>query len=369
MKAERTAEKIFAEIWQPEGGKLTKGAWLWWFWIFFIHDKETAKTGKCKQLMILWSVKNDPQIDCNGLDIRVKKQIAALGEGKWLLDGAAAAWYFDGERMHENFVLEKSRMELDSQRRSIIAPGKTPSKFFEKNGEYFTVIEADGKKFEFRARQVDLNPAVGPNHGESVLPLGMRIEGTRIEVLKLGGTEEDGKGKREIFGTAYFQKILLAVPPPQWYWGIYHFADGSFFTFMQPYVGRAMLAGNLTAQPKLKKPTAAVNSDSFFYHAPSGKLYQTNRVAVVPEKIGDGLWRHKIAAKGGGFEIFAVADSYAHACWEFTKKIGALPPKSKFHYNEYPAVLKRLVLRTGEEKEIIYENGAGNMENSWGFLI
>ena len=360
---------ILSRIWQVEGEELPKGAWLWWFWIFFIHGEDTEKTGKCRQLMILWSVKNDPQIDCNGLDIRVQKQISAQGAGKWALDGAAAAWYFDGERMRENFVLERSRMELDSQKKSLVAPGKTPTEFCEKNGEYVTKIESGGIKFEFRAAQSDMHPAVGPNYGDSLLPFGMRVEGTRIEVMTLYGTEEDGKGKRAITGTAYFQKILLATPPPQWYWGIYHFQDGSFFTFMQPYVGRATLAGNFTKEPKLKKPAASANADACFYHAPTGRVFQTSKVEVTPEKIGGELWRHAIKAKGRGFSLSATAEAYSHACWKFTKRIGTLSHKSKFYYNEYPAVMKKLALKLEAGEELVYESGIGNMENSWGFLL
>ncbi len=361
-------EQVLSSIWKT-GEKLPRGAWLWWFWIFFIHDKHTVQTGVCRQLMILWSVKNDPDINCNGLDIRVQKQITKMGEGKWLLDGAAAAWYFDGSHMRENFVLERSPIELDSNRRSITAHGMAPSEFFEKDGEYFVRINSDGKKFEFRAKQVDENPAVGPNFGATSLPLGMRIEGTRIEVLKLGGHEEDEKGRREISGTAYFQKILLAVPPPQWYWGIYHFPDGSYFTFMQPYFGRAMIAGNWGKKPLLKRPSVPINPEMFFYHAPSGKTYHSGDIHVKPGELYGRLWRHTIESRGDGFSLSAVAEGYSHACWTFTKWISSLPLKSKFHYNEYPAVLKKLTLKFKDGKEIIYENGWGNMENSWGFLI
>lgn len=362
------AKEMLANIWRVEGETLPKGAWLWWFWIFFIHDKDTEKTGKCRQLMILWSVKNDAQIDCNGLDIRVKKQISALEGNRWALDGAAAAWYFDGKHMRENFVLERSGMGLDSRNRSLIAPGATPSEFYEKDGEYFVKIKSGAKKFEFRARQTDMNPEVGPNHGDTRYPFGMRIEGTRIEVLKLGGHEEDENGRHEITGTAYFQKILLAVPPPQWFWGIYHFPDGSYFTFMQPYVGRAAIAGNWNREAKLKRPTVPVMPEGFFYHAPTGRVYRGG-VSVHPEKIYGRLWRHTIKGSGDGFRLSAVAEGYSHACWTFTKWISSLPMKSKFHYNEYPAVLKKLVIRLDSGEELVYEHGWGNMENSWGFLI
>lgn len=357
-------------IWELQSDKLVPGAWLWWFWLFFIHDENTKKTGKCRQLMILWSVKNDRQITCNNLDIRVPKPISALpGGNAWALDGAAAAWYFDGEKMHDNFVLEKSKMALDSGKKTLLAPGDTPSEFYLDGKEYVTKIKSGGRKFEFRATQEDKHPAVGPNHGQTRLPFGYGTEGTRIEVLQLRGTEKAGGKIKEIRGTAYFQKILLAMPPPQWYWGIYQFSDGSYFTYLQAYFGRALLAGNAGLNAALKKPTAPLNSDVCFYHAPTGRVFEGHTLSVEPKKLGNDLWKHTLSGGGQDFEFSAEAASYAHSAWTFEKKIGPLPARSVFTYNEYPSVLSNLVLRLKTGETIQMGKGVGNMENSWGFLL
>ena len=36
-------EGIVRRIWQPPKEWKTKGAWLWWFWLFFIHDGKTKE--------------------------------------------------------------------------------------------------------------------------------------------------------------------------------------------------------------------------------------------------------------------------------------------------------------------------------------
>jgi len=363
-------EMALSSIWKVRSEKLAPGAWLWWFWLFFIHDENTEKTGKCRQLMILWSVKNDRKISCNGLDISVPKQIEALPGGKgWALSGAAAAWYFDGKEMHDNFVLEKSDMQLDPHNRKLSAPGKTPSEFSEEDGEYITKIKSGETEFEFRAKQVDKHAAVGPHSGQTKLPFGFGVEGTRIEVLELSGTEKCGNAEKRIHGTAYFQKILLAIPPPQWYWGIYHFSDGSYFTYMQTYMGRALLAHKSGMNTMLKKPSAPLSSDIFFYHAPTGRFFEGHKLSVTPSKLEGGLWKHALLGSGKGFEISAEAKAYAHSSWVFEKQIGPLPARSVFTYNEYPAVLSRLVVRLKSGETITLEKGVGNMENSWGFLL
>lgn len=371
MEAPR--ESQVRSIWTPPSYWKVNGSWFWWFWLFFIHDENTAKTGKCRQLMILWSIKKDRHIFCNSLDIRIPHQIEKVGESKWALNGAAAAWYFDGKAMQDDFVLEKSRMELDSDKLSLLAQGETPSSFYKDGDDYVTKISSKTQsgpiEFEFRARQDDLHEAVGPVHGKTKLPLGMVVEGTMIEKLSLSGFETMGGKKKPINGTAYFQKILVAAPPPQWYWGVYHFSEGSFLTFMVSYVGRAMVADNVWKGAKLKKPSMPVQENIMFYHAPTGRVFKGHHVSVTPKNESGHLWSHDVRGKGKNFEIEAFANAYAHSCWKFVKGIGALPAKSTFKYNEYPAVLERLVLRTAEGERIELKNGWGNMENSWGFLL
>ncbi len=372
------AGSIIKSIWSVPKKPLASGAWLWWFWLFFIHDENTKKAGKCRQIMILWSVKNDRQISCNGLDISVPKSIIPSASG-YVLDGAAAAWYFDGKSMRDNFVLERSKMRLDQKKLSLVAPGSTPSSFyFGKNGDFITKIKAKGTEFELIAKQVDKNDAVGPIHGRMPLFGSMEIEGTRLEILQLSGTQKTkgapgnatGTKTSPIRGTAYFQKILLAAPPPQWYWGLYHFKDGSYLTYMNVYAGRAMLADNAYGKPELKKPTLGFKEDIFFYHAPSGKLFEGNRLRVIPSKSKTAdCWVHGFSGLGKDFEISGVAEGYAHSSWSFVKNIGAIPIKSRFVYNEYPSVVKNVVLTQKGGKKLKYGLGWGSMENSWGFIV
>ena len=369
MQEQKTREQIIRNIWTPPASWKVQGAWFWWFWLFFIHDGSTKKTGKCRQLMVIWSIKKDAHIACNSLEIETKEQIEKKGEHLWKLNGAAAAWYFDGSEMHEDFVLETSRMELDGEKLSLVAPGENCSSFSLEGEEYVTKIKSGTHEFEFRAKQTDLHKAVGPVHGKTSFPFGMEVEGTRLERLKLSGREVRNGKSTKLQGTAYFQKILVAAPAPQWYWGLYHFDDGSFFTYMVPYVGRAALADNAWEGARLKKPTLPMQQDIMLYHAPSGRVFEGNIVHVLPKNEGGKLWSHTILGKGKNFEIEAFANAYSHACWKFTKKVGLLPAKSNFRYNEYPAVLERLEVHMEDGKKIALKNGWGNMENSWGFLI
>jgi hypothetical protein len=389
---------ILRKIWHPPSKPLAPGAWLWWFWIFFIHDNNTKKTGRCRQIMILWSVKNDPQISCNSLDIRAGKPIQPIdrssqapapptrpssfsatsfaspnGSSPFILDGAAAAWYFDGKQMHEDFVLHRSQMMLNSKAQFLDAPGdeKTSSSFSQQGNHFITTIQTPAHSFELVARQTDHHPAVGPIHGHTPFPAGMEIEGTRIERFDLSGYEKDAKGKRKLIrGTAYFQKILLAAPPPCWYWGLYHFDDGSIATYMQVYAGRSSLAANLWPHQKLRSPRLSLKEDILVYHAPTKKVYEGHQLKIHPTRLKEkNCWRHDITGAGPGFTLTGQADAYAHACWTFKKSIGPLPARSTFQYNEYPATLQLTLTPTDGSPSITLKSGWGNMENAWGFII
>ena len=368
-----TKEQMIKNIWTPPSSWKIPGTWFWWFWLFFIHDEDTEKTGKCRQLMVLWSIKKDKRISCNSLDIEIREQLKDEGDSRRKLDGAVAAWYFDGKAMHDDFVLEKSCMELDGKKLSLSAPGNAPSSFYLDGNDYVTKIDSESgsnrHKFEFRAKQDDAAPVGWPVHDSTSIPFGMRVEGTRIRRLSLTGTEEiDGK-KSVISGTAYFQKILVATPIPQWYWGVYHFKDRSVLTFMVSYVGRATLADNAWKGVNLRKPTLPVTQSIMLYHAPSKRVFTANNVSVTAKDEGNQLWSHAVAGKGKDFEIDAFAQAYSRSCWRFVKNVSFLPIKSVFKYAEYPAVLKRLELRTKSGEKIELKDGWGNMENSWGFLI
>lgn len=366
-----TKEQILDDIWSVPSKKLMPGGWLWWFWLFFIHDEDTKKTGKCRQIEILWSVKRDHHIAVNGMDVVVDEQITDAQNG-YLLDGAAAAWYFDGEKVRENFVLERTLMTLDTKKGAIDAPGKTPSRFYKiNNKEYVTDIQGDGIKFHLVAKHEDDHPVNGPHH-HSTKYLGglLRVDGTRIERFELSGEETDERGEtRPITGTAYFQKIYLASPPPQWYWGIYHFADGSIVTYMQTYMNLNMVRDNWGLKAELTTPRNLLTSNIIVYHAPSKKIYETKDITVTPSRLGENNYSHSIMGTGDGYKIEGKCSAYAHACWTFDKDIGIMPLKSRFKYNEYPSVFEYLKISPDGQDPIILKNGWGNMENAWGFLI
>ena len=207
----KSGEKLF----DIENEPMPKGSWWWWFWIFSFDNPKNPD--KPRQLMILWSTKNCKKISCNDLLIEIKE----ARKGK-TLDGAVAAWYFDGEKMHHNFLLEKCDIKVEKNR--LFTEGKVATEF-RINGD--TNLIRIGDDIEFVAEASGKHEFVRPNyHGNSYF--GSKGYGiTKVNWLELKGSV-DGK---PIKGTAYFQRVFVNAPAIPWYWGSFHFENGAVLTY------------------------------------------------------------------------------------------------------------------------------------------
>jgi len=194
---------------------MPKGAWWWWFWLFFIDNPKYP--ARPRQLMILWSTKNVKSIKCNDLDINI-----SLPLNRKCLDGAVAAWYFDGEKMHHNYLLEQCNLVVSDK--SLVSDSKIPTSFEIVNkvstiniGESMKFIASIDEGHEFKEPTYTANNYV-KDKGYSI------IRGNRF---KLSGEIEGEK----VSGTAYFQRVFVTAPAVPWYWGIFHFKKGG-----HPYI-------------------------------------------------------------------------------------------------------------------------------------
>ncbi|MEM3373272.1 MAG: hypothetical protein QXD43_05945 [Candidatus Aenigmatarchaeota archaeon] len=364
-------EKLYSYIWRPRL-HLEKGSWFWWFWLFFIHDENTEKTGRTKQLMILWSTKRDDFIQCNNCKMYMTKTIEFdENSNEFTINGAHASWYFNGTQMHEDYILETLEMRLNSAKKKLISNGNhAKTSFYEEDGKYFIEINRNEKeKFKFMAEQINKSEFVGPIYSDRFFG-NFEVEGLRIEHLNLKGnyTNEDTKENFNFEGSAYFQKILVAAPIPQWYWGIYHFPDSSYATYMISFLGKEMFRGIISENISLGNPLLKITSDFTFYDANEDKLYHLNNLNVEPIRIDHVNYKHIFFAKENNLEVKGYSESYSNACWHFRKPIFNTSLNAHLYYNEYPAILKELDLKINDRK-ISLKNGIGNMENTWGFLI
>lgn len=324
-------EKLF----DIEGEPMPSGAWWWWFWLFFFDNPKDPE--KPRQLMILWSTKNVKEIDCNGLDIKLQLPIDRKN-----MDGAVAAWYYDGEKMHHNFLLEQCKIKVVKD--GLSTDSKTPTSFTIRDIVNRVQI---GDKFDFVAEAKGTQDFLRPTYHANNFVGSKGYAITRINKLDLKGMA-DGK---PIKGTAYFQRVFVNAPAVPWYWGTFHFANGAALTYTNHRVFRK-----------------AIKKQIVFFDGQEAHLLKD----ITVKRTGGEIPVFKVSGETSDAKASFTVSPYAHSSWTFKKKsLGIIP--NKLVYNEYPATITEFEFvdkKTGKKttpKEL--GKSVGNAEHTTGYLL
>jgi hypothetical protein len=334
MKSEASLIDI-EKIFDIENEPMPKEAWWWWFWLFFFDNPKNPE--KPRQLMILWSTKNTREIDCNGLRLKIKPF-----KDRRNLCGAVAAWYFDGENMNHNLILEQCNINLSNK--GIYSDSSTPTCFYVDKDKNIVKI---GDDFEFIAEIKNKHEFIKPIYQSSTY-----IGDKGYSMIKLNHLKFSGRIRNKpIHGSAYFQRIFLSVPPPNWYWGIFHFENGGVLSYFNPH-----LLGK-----SLKKDISFFDGE---------EMHKFSDMSV--SRSDESTPTFTITGENKQEKIKFIVNSYSHSSWTFKKKFLKIIP-NKLIYNEYPAVISDLKLtdkKTGKNivlKDLGYS--VGNAEHTTGFLL
>ncbi|MFH1391168.1 MAG: hypothetical protein ABIH20_02540 [Candidatus Diapherotrites archaeon] len=364
---EKEKIELFEKIWNVDPADDKKGTWWWWFWLFFIENKENPD--KPHQLMILWSTKNEKKVKCNNQTFNFSGKINYSGDNADF-DGVVAVWYFD-EEMHDGYLLEKAKIALTKKPYSLTSDSKNKTSFYEKDGGFKVIINKGKKQFNFDLKLDETNDIAKPTYFKgSFISSSMSYSALGIPKANFTGTITDSK-KEKIKGTAYFQYVIVNVPAPSWYWGIFHFEEGSILSYFNPHVGPAILKGNIT-NTFIEQGNFPVGDDLYFFSQRTNKKEHFKIKSIKGNKNSIDQPVFIVKGENKYEKISFDVDCYSKAHWEFEKKsFGFL--KTKLRYNEYPAKIKNFVLQDKKgntlttSKEI--GEGIGNAEHTWGILI
>lgn len=314
---------------------MPRGAWWWWFWLFFFNNPKTPE--KPRQLMILWSTKNVREIDCNNL-----KMVLTPPQDKTTFDGAVAAWYFDGETMHHNYLLEPCTLSISDK--ALSSDSGVPTSFSVSKSKNIIKI---GNDSEFIANaEGDHDFAIPTYYARTY------FGSTGYSLIRLNYLNLSGKINNEpIHGSAYFQRVFMNAPAIPWYWGIFHFENGGILTYFDIHV----------VGKSFKKHISLFD----------GKTVHEFSDIHVKRSGGDipafTVWGEKEPEK-----ITLTVSAYSHSSWTFKKKILGIIP-NKLVYNEYPAVISDLTLTNSKTGETLglddLGKAVGNAEHTTGLLL
>jgi len=326
---------MVAKIFDIKSDPMGSGKWLWWFWLFIIDSPKTPTTPR--QAVIAWTTKNVVGIEPENNEI-----FFTSSKGDKSTDGAVAAWYFDGEKMHHNITMEKCKIKILPEKLSSLS--KTPTSFYAGSSSHKIRI---GRDFIFNVKSKGKNITSTERY-----ELHKYIKNMGFSEIRNNRLEFSGKiGKESITGTAYFQRMFADVPLVPWNWGIFHFKNGAVLTFLKRHIIKDF-----------------GHEISFF----DGKKFH-NFHDVKITCSGKSLRSFSVKGKTDKEEISFTTVPYASSRWTFGKKI-AYMFNDKLEYNEYLSTINDLEIidrKTG--KTIISSSdigrATGNVEHTTGMLF
>lgn len=335
MRSDSEMVELERKVFEIQNEPMPRGAWWWWFWLFFFNNPENPE--RPRQLMILWSTKNEREISCNDITFRL-----APPRDRSALDGIVAAWYFDGEKMHHNFLLEQCNLRISDK--ELSSDSATPTSFSIDKTKNTVKI---GNGFEFIADAGDKHGFVMPTYKSNIYLMNKGYSLLRLNHLDLTGRVNN----EEIHGSAYFQRVFVNAPMPPWYWGIFHFEGGGVLSYYKPH-----LLGK------------ALKRDISFFDGE--KMHKFDNIGIT--RSGGDRPLFTVSGETEDERIDFNVTSYSHSSWTFRKRVLGIIA-NKLVYNEYPAAISSLRLtnkKTGED--IVLEDlgkSVGNAEHTTGLLI
>jgi len=345
--------------------------WWWWWWLLFIKDPEEPK--RSRQLMILWSTKDCQRIKVNDRWWERRFDISKT-ENETRFHGMTAAWYFDGNKMHEPFVLEDNSFAVrrSSADDGELVPESNNTYVFSGNPKQYKLhIKRPG--FDMRFKMSPWNAFMDEQRYKKARYFGKYgYNGLRIYGQKLSGTISTDAGSEDITGTAYFQKIMVNAPAMPWYWGVFHTEDGSYIDYMMPHIGLQM--GRSTEAPRSWRDGNGLRLSNHmqFHVARENRTYffKVKKFQKTWTPEGLPVFTVQGRSKDGKARMDMTLESYSRAFWRFEQRYLRWF-NSVLYYNEYPVEVKKLEFREGGQKITLDDVGyiTGNCEHTWGKLL
>lgn len=347
--------------------------WDWWWWLVMLDDEEGGPAGR--QLMVLWSTKDNPLVKVNDYPWMPKGRPGFDENGGIGMEGMVAAWWFDGKELIEPLILEESRIIVISEDHPDWPANKGGIVASTTQAEYSMGLTPDETSFWLRleTEKGDFDFTMTPwNRAMSTIKQadaeyggGMGYGISRLHGALCKGTVDGVSTK----GTSYFQKVCVQAPSVPWYWGMLHFDDGSYIDWFLPHISPTLTARDSRPWKRRDITHLALSEGGLFHDVSRGRSERFNKVRIEKTCQEDGLPIFHVHMWNGVTEIRIEARSVCRAHWTFDQPTrGGL--NSHLTYNEYPLEITRLEIddEQGVRTRANWGVIRGNAEHSWGLL-
>ena len=388
-----------SRLWKLQERKPIKHlTWDWWWWLIMLDDEDGNPSGK--QLMVLWSTKDNPKVSVSGTNWEPKGRPGFDKDGAIALDGMVCAWWFDGKRMFEPYIKHKCRMVvINDAHPAWPLDAKKPG---QGGGAVVPMTSPDlsmGLKSDLTAFWLNLQgdeftdqTSVPSNMNFTLKPWNKAMSTARhatatyamemgYDILRLHGCKVTGKlDDKDIQGTAYFQKVCVQAPSVPWYWGMLHLSDGSYIDWFLPHLSFTVTSRDNKPWRKRDMGHLSLSQGGLIHDQKSGESIHFSNVRVEKYATknvegkhganpGDNLPGFKVEMWSNETRILIEVEAVDRAHWAFEQPtIGGMV--SNFIYNEYPLRVKylKIIDASGIRTHEDYDWIRGNAEHSWGIL-
>jgi hypothetical protein len=356
----------FNDIWKANpDNTLRNRAWQWWWWIHFFENPENPELPR--QLMILWGTRNCRKVRVNDFYWEPRTPIE-VSENHATFESMVASWYFDGNKMHDPFIIDS---------------GKTETVWDDRSGRIS--MKSDQGTYSFGGSPADFNLNVKSesiglelsmqrwnDFMSQLVPTGRNFIGNMgYSMLKYRGLSSSGKirvGEIEtpVNGRSYFQNVRISSITPCWYWATVQWDNGSYLQYFLPHVGLPMLRHSISHKSLLDWGERVVSRSLNFYDAEEEKEYFMHDIRVTKRYEND-LPIFTVKSFSDEGELNIEMATYARCCWNISQPLIG-PIWHGIFYNEYPAKVTQFEFRSGARRVSNENFGKSycNCEHTWG---
>ena len=376
-ETETKTETEIHDFWDVDrANELRNRTWWWWWWIFFFDNPENPS--QPKQLMTLWGTRNCKKVQIgdhvwNHKDMTVKERPDGLD-----FEGMAAAWYYDGKKMHEPFYIHDGPSSIDKKGEGKESWGSISLNTKEFSSRFSGTIQGYDIEITDKEEGVGMSIKLEPWNDRitSTVPTGKKYLSNlayqmyKIRGMKASGTIHLKDRDDKVSGTAYFQNVRINAPTSPWYWATFHTEDSSYFDYFMPHMGLPALRRSYSHKSILDKGIKMLSKGFHYYDYPEDehiKIKKKLKMGVEYDKHDMPLFHLKGEDEARTIDLKMRA--YSRACWKIKQPLLGVASTTLF-YNEYPAQLIDFKLKTPERTIRLEDLGrtAGNCEHAWGIV-
>jgi hypothetical protein len=360
--------KIFTDIWKIYPKNMLKNrTWHWWWWIHFFENPDNLEFPR--QLMILWGTRNCRKFRVNDFYWEPKTPIEIDGN-RSTFESMVASWYYDGNKMHDPFILDHGKTETEWDDRSgrikmesdggVYSYGGSPANFW---------LDANNEKVGIQLsmqRWKDVMAELVPTGRNFIGDMGYSM--LKYRALSSSGKIRVDATETPVEGRSYFQKVRISSMTPCWYWGTVQWDNGAYLQYFLPHVGMSMLRRSTSHESSLDWGEKMVSKTLSFYDAEEGREYLMEDVRITKRYENDQPVFGVDAFSDEG-ELSIEMTTYARCCWNISQHLIG-PMWHGIFYNEYPARVTNFEFKRGTRKITNDDLGRSycNCEHTWGTI-